>query len=94
MPDPNDHGAMIAAAFERMNAQQRDIDRVDSDVDQVEDSLGDQIRKLDDKIEILIKQNAEMRGIIGALKWIVALLLGIGTILGALFSGALTPPHH
>ena len=101
MTDPNDHGALIATALERVNAQQRDIDGLDDDIERVELSLGDRIGKLEDSVKELVGEirqmrveNAERAGEARMLKRIIAVVLAIGGVIATLFSGLLVPPHH
>ncbi|KUR80745.1 hypothetical protein [Novosphingobium sp. FSW06-99] len=101
MPDPAEHGAMIATALERLAAQQRDIERVDDDVDEVDRTLSAEIKDLRKSIETLVSEISLMRaeaalrdGEVRMLKRVMTALVAIGGLFATLFSGLLTPPHH
>ena len=105
MADSSEHSALIATAIERVNAAQRDIDRVDDDVERVEMSLGDRVGKLETavtegfktlsaEIKNMRTEADERAGAYLMLKRIIGTLLLVLGILATLFAGVFTPPPH
>ena len=105
LADPIEHSALIATVLARSHAAQRDIDRLDDEIEGVEMSLSDRMSKLEktvidqftalsSKIDDLALANAKRAGVEWALRWIIGMLLTLGVVIATFFSGVFNPPHH